>query len=260
MDFIYRFNIDLMIKLPHIIIIDFVYLIFCYSTYLDKEIELIKLLNKKSNTNIKPDITNEIEKELIFRPDFTLFIDFLKSNYKNAEIFLYIPAHMYHDYSNIDIILNNKYEKINKFILTSMHNYYETIIEILKDKYPSLNKNKQKVFDNQFIIFTTHNSNIKDYEKTIICSDYEYTYYYDIYDKIINTYKINPNVFDDTYVLKFCEQNEIPIYNKNGSIKQKDLLYQNILKMYYYKKYKLSEVSKKEDTFFKDYIKENQKK
>jgi len=96
LDFIYKFNIKI-IKLPHIFIIDFLYLIFCYTTYLDKEIELIKLLNEKCNTNIKPDFTNEMEKELIFRPDLSLFIDFLKSNYKNAEI----PEHIYDDYSNM---------------------------------------------------------------------------------------------------------------------------------------------------------------
>ena len=243
-----------MIKLPHIFIIDFWYLNFCYTTYLDKEIELIKLLNEKCNTNIKPDFTNEMEKELIFRPDFTLFIDFLKSNYKNAEIFVYLPEDIYHNYSNIDIIINNKYEKINKFILNSMHNYYDIIIEKLKDKYPSLNKNKQKVFDSQLTIFTCKNSLIEKYEKTTICFNYEYEYYYDIYDKIINTYKINPNIFDNIDVLKFCVSNKIAVYNKNGSMYQQDLLFHNILKLYYYRKYKLSEVSKKEDTFFKDYI------
>jgi deoxyribodipyrimidine photolyase len=161
---------------------------------------------------------------------------------------------MYHNYSNIDIIINNKYEKINKFILNSMHNYYDIIIEQLKDKYPSLNKNKQKVFDSQLTIFTCKNSLIEKYEKTTICFNYEYEYYYDIYDKIINTYKINPNVFDNIDVLKFCVSNKIAVYNKNGSMYQQDLLFQNILKLYYYRKYKLSEVSKKEDTFFKDYI------
>ncbi len=80
------------------------------------------------------------------------------------------------------------------------------------------NKNKQKVFNNQLIIFTTHNSNIKNY--------------YNIYNKI------NYNV------LKYCEQNEIPIHNKHGSIKQK---------------YLLSEVSKKKYVFI-DYIKDNKKK
>ena len=60
-------------------------------------------------------------------------------------------------------------------------------------------------------------------------------------------------------ILTFCENNKIPIHNKNGSIYQQDLLYQNILKLYYYREYQLSDYSIKEDTFFKDYINENQK-
>lgn len=246
-----------MIKLPHIFIIDFD-LISCYTDYLSKEIELIKLLNEKCNTNIKHDFTNELENELIIRPDFKLFIDFLKSNYKNTEIFIYIPDWAYIYFSNIDIIYK-KFENINKVKLFLVNNYYDIIIENLKDKYPSLHKNKQKVFDNQLIIFTTEMSNMNGIEKSLKFPNYKYTYYYDIYDKIINTYKINPNVFDNIDILKYCEQNEIPIHNKNGSIKQKDLLYQNILKLYYYKKYKLSDDSKKEDNLFKVYINEIEK-
>ena len=241
-----------MIKLPHIFIIDF-NLISCYTDYLGKEIELIKFLNEKCNTNIKHDFTNELEKELIIRPDFKLFIDFLKSNYKNAEIFIYIPDWAYIYFSNIDIIYK-KFENINKVKLFLVNNYFDIIIENLKDKYPSLHKNKQKVFDNQLIIFTTELSDMKEFEKSLKCPQYKYIYYYDIYDKIINTYKINPNIFDNIDVLKFCNINKIPVHNKNGSIRQKDLLYQNILKLYYYKKYKLSDDSNKEDTFFKDYI------
>lgn len=37
-------------------------------------------------------------------------------------------------------------------------------------------------------------SNMNGIEKSLKFPNYKYTYYYDIYDKIINTYKINPNV------------------------------------------------------------------
>jgi len=248
-----------MIKLPYIFIIDFYYLLLCDTTYLDKEIELSKLLNEKCNINIINEFT---DKELIIRPDFKLFIDFLKSNYKHAEIFVYIAPELYKYFTNSNSIDEyiDKFENINKLKLTSMNNYYDIIIENLKLKYPSLNKNKLKVFDSQLTIFTEVNNIFFKFNKTIKSPSYNYKYYYyiyyDIYDKIINTYKINPNTFDNPEVLKFCEKNEIPVHNKNGSLYQKDLLYQNILKLYHYKIYKLSDNSNKEDTFFKDYINE----
>ena len=247
-----------MIKLPYIFIIDFLYLVLCYSTYLNKEIQLTTLLNNLCNTSIINDFSDEINNELIIRPDFKLFIDFLKSNYKNAEIFIYLSDEIISIYPEIEKYID-KYENINKLKLKSLNNYYDIIVDNLKVKYPSLNKNKQKVFDTQLSIFTTNdNFNLKKIDKDIKCPQYNYAYYYDIYDKIINKYNINPSVFDNKHILIFCENNEIPIYNKNGSIYQKDLLYQNILKLYYNKEYQLSDNSIKEDTFFKDYIKENE--
>ena len=77
-----------MIKLPHIFIINFKILFCSDDKCLNDEINLSKLLNLKSNTNIINDFTDEVKKELIIRPDFKLFIDFLKSNFKNAEIFI----------------------------------------------------------------------------------------------------------------------------------------------------------------------------
>jgi hypothetical protein len=56
LDFIYKFNIII------------------------REIILIELLNKKCNTNIKADFTDLA---------YIFFIEFLKSNYKNAKIFIY---------------------------------------------------------------------------------------------------------------------------------------------------------------------------
>jgi hypothetical protein len=247
-----------MIKLPYIFIIDFYYLIFCYTNYLNTEIELTKLLNNICNTSIINDFSNEINDELIFRPDFKLFIDFLKSNYKNAEIFIYLSDNdeLISIYPEIEKYID-KYENINKLKLYSLNNYYDIIINNLKDKYPSLNKNKKKVFDTQLSIFTTDNNfYLNKIDKVIKCPIYNYKYYYDIYDKIINKYNINPSVFDNKHILTFCEKNKIPIHNKNGSIYQQDLLYQNILKLYYYREYQLSDNSIKEDTFFKDYINE----
>jgi hypothetical protein len=250
-----------MIKLPYIFIIDFLYLVLCYNTYYNKEIELITLLNNNCNTSIINDFSDEINNELIIRPDFKLFINFLKSNYNNAEIFIYLrdDDEMISIYPEIEKYID-KYENINKLKLKSLNNY-DIIVDNLKVKYPSLNKNKKKVFDTQLSIFTTNdNLDLKKINKAIKCPQYNYEYYYDIYDKIINKYNINPSVFDNKHILTFCENNKIPIHNKNGSIYQQDLLYQNILKLYYYKEYQLSDNSIKEDTFFKDYINKNQMK
>ena len=259
MDFIYRFNIELMIKLPHIFIIDFYSLLLTNNnTYINREITLIQQLNEKCNTNIKIDFTDEIKNELIIRPDFKLFIEFLKSNYKNAEIYIYINENILKYYPiSVDIIIDEFKLDAKKIKLYSMNNFFDIIIDNLKVKYPSLIKNKQKVYDTQLSIFTSSVSIVSELDKTIKYPTYNYSYYYDICEKIINKYKIKPEVFDNKEILKFCQKNDIPVYNKNGSMYQKDLLYQKLLKLFYYKEYQLSEYSKKEDTAFIDYIKLN---
>jgi len=241
-----------MIKLPNIFIID-LYCVLGWTEIMIREISLIELLNEKCNTNIKADFTDEIKNELFFRPNLDIFIEFLKSNYKNAEIFIYSNEAIINYMSISEDYIIDKYD-LNKFKLYSMNNFFDIIIDNLKIKYPSLIKNKQKVYDTQLSIFTYEKSEISKLEKTITYPYYNYMYYYDIYDKIINKYKIKSEVFDNKDILIFCEKNEIPFYNKNGSIYQKDLLYQNILKLFYYKKFQLSEYSKKEDTNFIDYI------
>jgi hypothetical protein len=223
-----------MIKLPNIFIIDF-YSVLCWTDIIIREISLIELLNEKCNTNIKADFTDEIKNELFFRPNLDIFIEFLKSNYKNAEIFIYSNEAIVNCISISEDYIIDKFN-LNKLKLYSMNNFFDIIIDNLKVKYPSLIKNKQKVYDTQLSIFTYEKSKISKLEKTIIYPHYNYMYYYDIYDKIINKYKIKSEVFDNKDILIFCEKNEIPFYNKNGSIYQKDLLYQNILKLFYYNK------------------------
>ena len=222
-----------MIKLPHIFIINFKILFCSDDKCLNDEINLSKLLNLKSNTNIKNDFTDEVKKELIIRPDFKLFIDFLKSNFKNAEIFILYNKYSndYTDFIDINSIIEG-YENINKVILNSMDNYYEKIIDNLKIKYPSLNKHKQKVFDTQLTIFTDKSFQQEKQDNIIICPTYYYNYYYDIYDKIINKYNINPTAFDNKEILEYCSKNNINVYNKNGSLYQRDLLYHNIAILY----------------------------
>ena len=50
----------------------------------------ISFLNIKDTNGPMVKILKISNNELIIRPDFKLFIDFLKSNYKNAEIFIYL--------------------------------------------------------------------------------------------------------------------------------------------------------------------------
>ena len=82
-----------------------------------------------------------------------------------------------------------------------------------------------------------------------------YFSYYDIYEKIITKYKMDPKIFNNKDILKYMEDNNIYICNKNGSVFQKDKEYISLSHMYKKKHSQLSsELSKNTDTYFKDLI------
>jgi hypothetical protein len=114
--------------------------------------------------------------------------------------------------------------------------------------------------NNRTIFIDDIKDNIFAYtNRQLVCPAYEYMPYYDIYDKCITKYKIDPLIFNDKDILKYMCDNNILIYNKNGDIYQKNKEYIAIANLYNLKRY---EISKKEikDTYYKDLIAELSKK
>lgn len=123
-------------------------------------------------------------------------------------------------------------------------------------------KNTDYILNNRTIFIDDIKNNIISYTKRqLVCPEYNYYSYYDIYEKLITKYKMDPKIFNDKEILKYMEDNYIYIYNKNGSVFQKNKDYVNIVNMYKTKHSQLStELSKDTDTYFKDLITELSKK
>jgi hypothetical protein len=68
---------------------------------------------------------------------------------------------------------------------------------------------------------------------------------------------MSPRIFDDKDILKYMDDNSIYIYNKNGNAFQQNKEYINIAIIF---KTKYAELSKGNDTYFKDLIAELSKK
>ena len=126
----------------------------------------------------------------------------------------------------------------------------------------TITKNTDYILNNRTIFIDDIKNNIISYTKRqLVCPEYNYYSYYDIYEKLITKYKMDPKIFNDKEILKYMEDNYIYIYNKNGSVFQKNKDYVNIVNMYKTKHSQLStELSKDTDTYFKDLITEFSKK
>ena len=134
-------------------------------------------------------------------------------------------------------------------------NLYDVIIEKIVKKYPLLkiDKNKKKVFDSQLVFIDDIPNNLKDYpDKQIICPEYTYMPYYNIKEKLIYKYNINPEIFNNTEILNMFEK--IPIYNENGSVYQKDIEFMHIHEILQIRLAQLYSNNSLNDTFFKDLI------
>ena len=261
-------------KLPYIFILDIdntIIGVVDNCTYEYSVLEYIykycKMNNINANCNKKIDIIDELNEGLL-RPYFIDFINFIKKKYKNIEIYLYTKS-AYFWINNSGLIDNiEKIAKIkfNKPYFTRenalesqklLGNIYDDIIEKMIKKYPLLkiDKNKKKVFESQLVFIDDIPNNLKDYPfKQIICPEYTYMPYYNIKEKIIYKYNINPEIFNNTEILNMFENYDIPIYNENGSVYQKDIEYMHINEI---KKIRLAQLysnNSLNDTFFKDLI------
>lgn len=225
--------------------------------------------------NIDLDMQGELKNGLL-RPYVRDFITFCNKKFKNVEVFFYTNS----NYKWTNKILGKSIEKalnikINRPFFTrensmtqdlkkSLANVYPLIIKSLVKKYPYMKdeKNTEYILNNRTIFIDDIKNNIISYtNRQLVCPVYDYFFYYDIYEKLITKYKMDPKIFNDKKILKYMEENDIYIYNKNGSAFQKNKDYVSIANMYKTKHSQLStELSKETDTYFKDLITKLSKK
>lgn len=236
-------------------------------------LELISNVCKKKNIhNVTCDKEllnfDTVMKEGLLRPDTKKFIDFCKNKYKHVELFIYTNST--YSWTNNALVKNIEKSlghKFNRPYFTressiaemnykkSLSNIYDSILNVMIKKYPNMKniKNQKEVFANRLIMIDDKKDNLFDYStKLITCPKYNYTPYYDLYIKMIEQYNISKDVFNDPSILKFFEDNYLPIHNQNGSINQKDMMMYNLTSLWNIRR---SELTKTKDTFFIDLIK-----
>jgi hypothetical protein len=266
-------------KLPFIIIFDIDQTIIGDINMQSKENDLLEFIfntckKEGINTecqNIDIDIQDELKNGLL-RPYVCEFIETCNKKFKNVEVFFYTNS----TYKWTNKTLGKSIEKalnirINRPFFTrensmslsldlkkSLANIYPLIIKSLLNKYPSMKykKNTEYILNNRTIFIDDIKNNIISYtNRQLVCPAYDYFSYYDIYEKLITKYKMDPKIFNNKDILKYMEDNNIYIYNKNGSVFQKDKEYITLSHMYKKKHSQLSsELSKNTDTYFKDLI------
>ena len=264
-------------KHPFIIIFDIDQTIIGNVNMQSKENDLLEFIyntcKKKGINNECQNIDLDMQEELnngLLRPYVRDFITFCDKKLKNVEVFFYTNS----NYKWTNKILGKSIEKalnikINRPFFTrensmtqdlkkSLANVYPLIIKSLLKKYPSMKdeKNTEYILNNRTIFIDDIKNNIISYtNRQLVCPAYDYYSYYNIYEKLITKYKMDPKIFNNKDILKYMEYNDIYIYNKNGSLHQKNKDYVNIANMYKTKHSQLStELSKDTDTYFKDLI------
>jgi hypothetical protein len=269
-------------KQPFIIIFDIDNTIIGNVNMQSKENDLLEFIfnicKKKGINNKCQNIDLDMQAELkngLLRPYIRDFITFCDKKFKNVEVFFYTNS----SYKWTNKILGKNIEKalnikVNRPFFTrensmqdwkkSLANVYPLIIKSLLKKYPSMKDetNTEYILNNRTIFIDDIKNNIISYtNRQLVCPAYDYYSYYDIYEKLITKYKMDPKIFNDKEILKYMENNFIYIYNKNGSVLQKNKDYVNIANMYKTKHSQVStELSKDTDTYFKDLITELSKK
>lgn len=270
-----------MSKYPFIIILDIDHTIIGTINQLSKERTVLEyiynLCKKKRLAKCIRQNNIEMQKELkngLLRPYIKEFIQYCNSKFKNVEIFFYTNSS--YNYTNTFLATNIKKAlkvKVNKPYFTrensmiingkykkSLVNIFPFIIKSLVKKYPIMKneKNVDYIINNRFVFIDDIKENTFEYEnRQIICPRYDFIYYNDIPEKLLNKYKMKPEIFNNKDILEYLHDMNIPIYNKHGNIYQQNKEYIDLWKE---QERKYSEVSKVKDEFFKDLIKEMSKK
>lgn len=268
-------------KLPFVIILDVENTIIGDCDMLVTEwnvLEYIYNICKKNGIHTKcfssdlVDMQDELNNGLL-RPYVSDFIRFCNTKFKNAEVFLYTN----NGYSWMNQVLGKNVEKalkikINRPFLAahnsmasdkkkSIANTFPIMMKSLAKRYPSLKdeKNSEYVLNNRTILIDNTVSVFFLYTgRQLICPKYTVSYEYDIYDKLIRKYKLDPEIFNDKDILAYLHERKILVYNVNGNDFQKNKEYIAIAKTYHTlrKEIKKSQDTTKDDTYFKDLIKE----
>ena len=270
-------------KLPFIIIFDIDETLIGRITHVIREKILLEYLYnncKKKSINAKcpnTDILNMVD-ELnngLLRPFAADFITFCNKKFKNVEVFFYTNSS--YSWTNGGLAKNIEEAlkiKINCPFFTrensisddwkkSLANIYPLIIKSLLKKYPLMKdeKNTEYILNNRTIFIDDIKDNLYAYkERQLVCPGYKYYPYYDIYEKLINKYNIDPHLFNDKDILKYMDDNSYYIYNKNGNDHQQNKEYITLANMSKAKYWELYNLKKKDDTYFKDLIAELSKK
>jgi hypothetical protein len=270
-------------KLPFIIIFDIDQALIGSISHLLLERTLLEILCnncKKKDINAKCPNTDifDMQDELnngLLRPFAKEFITFCDKKFKNVEVFFYTNST--YEWANgglgknIENALNIKINRpffsrensISKlYNKKSLANVYPIIVKSLFKKYPLMKdeKNIEYILNNRTIFIDDIKDNLYAYtERQLVCPKYEYYPYYDIYEKLINKYNIDPKIFDDKEILKYMNDHNINIYNNNGNIHQQNKEYISLENLYYKKYWELHNTEVK-DTYFKDLITELSKK
>jgi hypothetical protein len=227
------------------------------------------------------DIQDVLKDELL-RPNVSDFINFCDKKFRNVgaagvEVFFYTNSGYAwtNDFigKNLEKALKIKINRpfftrensMNETMKKSLANIYPTIIGTLAKRYPSLNDGDvaEYVLNNRTIFIDDIKDNIFAYtNRQLVCPAYNYTPYYDIYEKCITKYKMSPQIFDDKDILKYMSDNTIPVYNINGNAWQKNKEYIALFNLYYTKHAEISKIKNADTggTYFKYLIAELSKK
>lgn len=213
------------------------------------------------------DLQEELQKGLL-RPNAKDFIDYCKKRFKkHLEIFFYTNAsYTWATTGSVPQIEKALQIKANRPIFTFENSigYTKTIANIapfiqktLIKKYPLLAKENhlQTLFNERMIFIDDIKDNVFDYKsRQIVCPEYNFIPYYDIYEKIINKYNIPASVFDTKEIHEYMKREKLPLYTKNGSIYQQNKEYALLHNMLKTKEYEVYNASLAPDTFFNDMI------
>lgn len=267
----------LMKKYPFILIFDIDNTVIGDCSLLTKEAKLIEYIyntcKKNGDHNCKYIKGIDMQKELksgLLRPNIKDFIKFCNNKFKNVEIFFYTGSSYYWTNSslgpNIEKALNIK---INRPFFTkenmittlanlekSLANIFPLITKSLEKKYPVMKNDNDVdyIIKNRTIFIDDIKNNTYTYEnRQFVCPRYNYWPAYDVSKKIVKKYGIDRKVFDNKDILKYMWDNNIYIYNKNGNNNQKNKAISKKIKSEYIKK---SRLSKNNDTYYRDLIKE----
>jgi hypothetical protein len=236
---------------------------YIYNTCKKEKIGKCKLIE---NINMQKEL-----KTGMLRPYIKEFIKFCDSKFKNVEIFFYTGSPYKWTNtslgSNIEKVLNIKINRpfftrenmirTTKGVEKSLANIVPYIVKTLESRYPIMHREKELdyIIKNRTIFIDDVKNNTYTYEsRQIICPKYNYRPpMYDVSNKFIKTYNIDPKIFNNKEVLNYMWNNNIYIYNTNGNIYQKNRDYCNIQRML---DMKYSKLSKTNDRYYKDLIRE----